>query len=910
MNRSTINSSLPGIAALLLLLSAFVIGAAPANLPTADNLEKNFSQPPDAARPGVYWYFQDGNLSGREMTADLESMEAAGIGNLVFLEVALGNPPAGPVGFMSPEWQELFGQTVRDAERLGIDISLGIGPGWCGSGGPWVEPEQAMQHLVFSSVDLKGPQMYSGILPMPLQRGTPWHQMGSPFYQDVAVLAFPSRKPIIADIDEKALFYRGPYSSDTKVKPRLPAPASYQEPGPAGVIQPDKIVDLTKDIKADGTLEWNVPEGDWTVVRMGRRVTGASSRPAPSTGIGLESDKFDAKALEDHMGQYVGKLLEKAAPRAKEHGLTALHMDSWESGAQNWTPLMLEEFKKRRGYDASPWLLTYTGRAVQSLEMSERFLWDLRLTGQDLVLENHAGVVKKYAGEHGLELSIEPYDMNPAGDMDLGALADVPMAEFWTNTFNAAYTVIQMSSVAHVMGKPIVSAESFTSTGGFDAYPWSLKNQSDWAFSAGINRIVFHTFAHQFLGDAYRPGVSFGFYGVYWHRNQTWWPMVSAYHQYLARCSELLRQGVTVSDVLYLTPEGAPQVFLPPDSAVDGADNLPDKRGYGFDGCSPKILMARAEVKDGMIAFPGGSSYRLMVLPLVETMTPALLAKIRDLVKAGATVVGPPPVKSPSLSGYPTCDGAVQALAKELWGSMDVPKTLTKRNYGKGVVYWGGEVSPEEVMPEEPSSEAAKIQNDSISESSWIWYPEENPAQSAPPEKRYFQRIISVDGTKALASASAALAADNSFTLWINGKKVSAGDNFNTTFIASIKRFLRPGVNVVALEASNGSDAPSPAGWIGSFELNYKDGSREVIKTDEQWSAGLTAQPGWKRAATKPEEWKEAMVLGVYTASPWNRKGENQANQQLTQPPRQQFYQIYTPRHQVFGKHWDNDKES
>ena len=600
---------------------------------------------------------------------------------------------------MSPKWQELFVQTVRDAERLGIDISLGIGPGWCGSGGPWVKPEQAMQHLVFSSVEIKGPQRYAAVLPMPKQRSTGWHTLASPFYEDVAVFAFPSRKPLIADIDEKALFYRDPYSIrhaiKPPVKPYLPTSASYEEPGPMGIIQPDQIVDLTKQLKPDGTLGWNVPDGEWTIVRMGRRVTGASSRPAPSTVIGLECDKFDVKALEDHLAHFVGILLDKVSPRAKEHGLTTLHMDSWESGAQNWTPSFLDEFKNRRGYDARPWLLAYTGRAVESLEKSERFLWDLRLTAQELVLENHAGEVKKYAHKNGLSLSIEPYDMNPAGDLDLGAVADVPMAEFWNvgNSVNSAYSVFEASSIGHVMGKSIVSAESFTSGGGLDAYPWSLKNQGDWAFCVGINRFVFHTFAHQALGDSYKPGMTFGPYGVRWHRNQTWWPMVSAYHRYLTRCSELLRQGVTVSDMLYLTPEGAPHIFLPPPSALEGSGVLADKKGYGFDGCSPKILMARAGVKDGLITFPEGSSYRLMVLPQVETMTPALLAKIRDMVKAGATIVGTPPVKSPSLAGYPACDGEVQALAKDLWGSVDAPKTAIKRSYGKGVIHWGGELS-------------------------------------------------------------------------------------------------------------------------------------------------------------------------------------------------------------------------
>ena len=544
----------------------------------ADAMQDHFVNPPDSARPGVYWYFMDGNLNGNEMTADLESMKAAGLGNLVFLEVDVGIPK-GPVRWMTEPWQELFLKTVRDAERMGIDITLGIGPGWCGSGGPWVKPEQSMQHLVFSSVELKGARNYSAVLPLPAQRSTPFHNMPSPYYVDEEVLAFPSRTPIIADINEKALYLRDPFSSMPGVKPYLPTAARYTEPGAAGVITANEIVDLTTQLKPDGTLDWKVPAGDWTIVRMGRRVTGANTRPAPEAATGLECDKFDAKATEDHLGQFVGVLLKKISPRAKKHGLTTLHMDSWESGAQNWTPSFLDEFRKRRGYDARPFLLAYTGRAVESLEKSERFLCEIRLTGQELVLENHAGAVKTYGHKKGLSLSIEPYDMNPAGDIDIGAVADVPMGEFWDlGGFDTSYTCFEASSIAHTMGRPIVSAESFTG-GGLDAYPWSLKNQGDWAFCVGINRFVFHTWAHQALGDAYKPGMTMGPYGVHWHRNQTWWPMVSAYHRYLTRCSELLRQGVTVSDVLYLTPEGTPQVFQPPPSALEGSGPLADKKG-------------------------------------------------------------------------------------------------------------------------------------------------------------------------------------------------------------------------------------------------------------------------------------------------------------------------------------------
>jgi len=667
-----------------LFITLLSLVAAFSNARGAD-LENTFVNPPDSARPGVYWYFMDGNLDEKEMVKDLESMKEVGLGNLVFLEVDVG-VPRGPVKFMSEEWQDLFANAVRHAERLGIDITLGAGPGWTGSGGPWVPAEQSMQHLVFSTVETQGPGTFNGVLPVPEQRSTPWHQMQSPFYEDVVVYAFPKCNPVISDINEKALYERNPFTSDAGVKPYLPTSANYPREDRANLIDPDKLIDLTEHLKPNGRLQWDVPDGEWTIMRMGRRSTGASTRPAPLPGVGFDHDKFDKAALEDHFENYYEKLIKRVGPRAKQHGWTAVHLDSWEMGAQNWTPKFRAEFRKRRGYDPQPYLVTFSGRAIESIEVSERFLWDVRLTAQELVLENYAGHLKTLGREHGFELSIEPYDMNPAADLDLGAVADVPMCEFWSAGmgFDSSFSCIEATSVAHTMGRSIVSAEAFTAMPGeaWKQYPWSMKNQGDWAFCMGINRFVYHTFAHKALGDEYRPGMTMGPFGVHWDRGQTWWPMVKDYHSYVTRCSHLLRQGVTVSDILYLTPEGAPHVFRPPPSALNGSGPLADKRGYGFDGCSPNILMERAVVKDGRIVFPEGTSYRLLVLPRSATMTPELLEKIIELVEAGAVAYGTPPVASPSLSGYPQCDAKVQVLAQKLWG-----KTISSvRQVSKGRV--------------------------------------------------------------------------------------------------------------------------------------------------------------------------------------------------------------------------------
>ena len=672
-----------------------------------DSLKNGFLNPPDSVRPGVYWYFMDGNLSKEGMTADLESMKAAGIGNLVFLEVNVGIP-RGEVDFLSEQWQDLFKHAMRETERLGISVTLGVGPGWSGSGGPWVTGRQSMQHLVSVSLNVNGNDTKIIHMPKPTPKAPYFGEGGftpelkkrwDDYYEDVALLAFPTPTTDfkIKDIDEKALYYRAPYTSVAGVKPFLPTSTNYSEPSAGTAIPSNKIIDITSFLQEDGTVNWKAPKGKWTIVRFGSRNNGAVTRPAPMPGLGFEADKMDTASINDHMAHFTGQLFTKIGipDKNKQGGLKTLHMDSWEMGAQNWSPNFRSEFKKRRGYDPLPYFPVYAGLVIGSVERSERFLWDLRQTAQELVIVNHAKHLKEYGKRYNLRFSIEPYDMNPTADMELGAVADVPMAEFWSKGygFNSSFSCIQAASIAHVNGQTVVAAEAFTADhDAWKQYPGSMKNQGDWAFVAGINRFVFHTFQHQFLADSLKPGMTMGPYGVHWDRGQTWWPMAYEYHRYISRCQYLLQQGKSNADILYLTPEGAPQVFRAPSSAMSGDDLMPDRKRYNFDGCSPSQLKT-ASVKNGRILFPGGSSYRVLVLPAIQTMTPGLLVKLESLVKQGAVVIGMPPSKSPSLVNYPNCDKQVAAIAGKIWGGLRTPNQLTEQKYGNGKVYWGGNLS-------------------------------------------------------------------------------------------------------------------------------------------------------------------------------------------------------------------------
>ena len=211
-----------------------------------------------------------------------------------------------------------------------------------------------MQHLVASSVEVSGTGKKTVILPKPATKQpffgewgfTPeLRQQWNEFYQDVAVLAFPAGRSTIGldlvpevasdflrvtEIEEKALYYRQPYSSMAGVKQYLTFSEPQTDDNP---VEMEQIIDLTSALQPDGSLEWDVPDGQWTVMRFGSRNNGSKSRPAPQIVVGFESDKFDTIAINIHLDNFVEKLFRQTGfkkARPGGGGLQMLHIDSWE----------------------------------------------------------------------------------------------------------------------------------------------------------------------------------------------------------------------------------------------------------------------------------------------------------------------------------------------------------------------------------------------------------------------------------------------------------------------------------------------------------------------------------------------------------------------------------------------------
>ncbi|MFC3173653.1 glycosyl hydrolase [Novosphingobium bradum] len=484
------------------------------------------------------------------------------------------------------------------------------------------------------------------------------------------------------------------------------------EVAPAAAIRASGILDLTDRLRPDGTLDWTAPAGQWIVLRTGWSLTGEINHPATPEGTGLEVDKLNADHVRAHLDGYVTPVIQRLNGLVGERGLRYLLTDSWEAGQENWTEPMPAEFSRRRGYDLMRMLPVLAGYVVDSAEKSDAFLWDFRRTLADLVAENHYGTITRFAKEHKLGYYGEATGTawpTVADGMLAKSQTDIPMGEFWTfpvggkpfsyhrvPTDEFPADIIETRSTAHVYGKPLVAAEALTSALPlWISTPWRLKWIADRYMAMGVNRLVIHTSVHQPTDDR-RPGLSLGPFGQTFTRHETWGEMAKPWIDYLSRGSYLLQQGAPIADVLYFYGEGAPS-GVPYDREGEPAD----LRQFGFDYVNADALTRLAKVEDGRIAFPGGASYKVLVLPGSTTrMTLPMVTRLRDLVAAGAVLVGPRPMASPSLSSD---SAAVRMIADQLWGKAD-DGTPAPRSFGKGRVYAQADVlqvlAAERVLPD------------------------------------------------------------------------------------------------------------------------------------------------------------------------------------------------------------------
>ena len=833
--------------AAFLSLSAF-----PQTTNTSNNsLYKGFATPPNSAKPRVWWHWMNGNITKEGIRKDLDWMKQVGIGGFQNFDANLFTPVLVPkkLVFMTPEWKDAFKFTTELAAKNGLEMAIAGSPGWSVTGGPWVEPKDAMKKYVWTETRIEGGKLFSGTLPQPADvvgrfqnvqladAGLMGGFVGKKpnYYHDALVVAYrlPKNEILLSDLKPKVSSSGGNFNlqslsdgdlntssflppqevgkdmwiqyefeapqtfkafsvagaiwtsmadfdgtplnrslkvSDdgtnfkevtpltgsivplntvsippTKAKywriayKTLPPPVNifaamtggnpmgeksdgvniaefvlyntdridqYEDkagfspwketnktflPQNADAIETGGIIDLTTKMKPGGSLEWQVPEGTWVVIRFGYSLTGRQNHPASPEATGLEVDKLDKEAVRKYINTYLDMYKDATGGMMGAKGLGYLILDSYEAGHMNWTKDFPAEFRKRRGYDIVPWIPVLTGgRIVKNTEASEKFLWDFRKTIGEMIAENHYDVIGEELRKRGMKRYTESHEdrrIYLADGMDVKRNADIPMAAMWTpgslagganEEVRSEADIREAASVAHIYGKEFVAAESMTSIqNAFSWHPEKLKRTADLEMASGLNRFVIHTSVHQPLDDK-MPGFSLGPFGQYFTRHETWSGAgAKAWMDYLGRSSYMLQQGRFVADVLYFYGENTNITW-------QFREKLPSIPGYEFDFCNATALKLM-KVKNGKIVAPSGVIYSLLVLDeSAKAMTLPVLKKIKELVNAGIKIAGIVPERSPTMSDNQT---EFQEIVNEIWRKKSNSETpgITETLKGLGV---------------------------------------------------------------------------------------------------------------------------------------------------------------------------------------------------------------------------------
>lgn len=661
---------------------------------SSSDLESDFKIPPDYAKPRVYWWWLEGNISKDGILSDLVAMKHVGIKGAIIFDAGsssynkMKKTDPGPA-FMSDEWRDLFTYACLIADSLDIEISLNITSGW-NDGGPWVTPEEASKKMVWSEMKVEGPIQLSEKLPFPKGLLKDEHS-GDDYYRSIAVLAIKETsysdtiKPL-ENMDIKAVH-----------SIRIPKTLNglgfdwnilmKDESSPEGdchVFLKD-VLNITDKVDSEGYINWQVPEGKYIIMRFGYTGTGIKVSTHSPGGGGLAIDYMSKKSMDLQYDNTVSKLL-RDINQAGSKSLKYLHDDSWELGAANWSHEFMDFFKEANGYDILPYLPILTGRIIESRDVSNRFLYDFRRTIADLIWENHYKHFRDRAHADGCGVHPESGGPHPAPIDALKNLGinDIPMGEFWIRASTHRVFpedrlfVKQPASAAHIYGKQFVQAEGPTSIGPHWEEDFSyMKPTLDRVYCEGLNRFVIHTYTHS-PKEAGIPGNEY-FAGTHFNPNVTWWKQTPAFLTWNSRLSFMLSQGLFVGDICFYYGDNVPNQ-VPLKHVPEGLG-----MGYDYDVCNTEVILERMTTRNGKIYLSDGMKYEVLVLPNRINITLEVLEKLEKLVKEGATIIGTKPKTSVGLRGNKETIEKIEKISNEMWGKEEA--FMGKKSYGKGFVY-------------------------------------------------------------------------------------------------------------------------------------------------------------------------------------------------------------------------------
>ncbi|MDO5579798.1 MAG: glycosyl hydrolase [Planctomycetia bacterium] len=660
---------------LFLLSSLFLSADLFASVKKETKLSKEeFASIPMEYRPWVYYWWLKGNITEEQITRDLQEMQQKGVGGVLLFdsrryhedpERHIPVPLEIENEFMSPSWRKLAGHLIREADRLGLKVSMNISDTGGHLRGPWDFTSDGPRELIWTETNVNGPKKFSSTLPLFISSAH--SNESAPYYREVALIAVRLAVP------------KAPGREEGKMNESWGTVRTPSEQAP--VVE--EIVDLAPFVK-NKKIEWNVPEGAWRILRFGNRVIGDYG----------SIDILNKDIVKKYFDLFGTRMIKESGPLAGK-SLVSFYNVSWEGSSPNWTDGFEDFFKQNRGYDIRKYLPVLRGLIVGDRAESERFIADFNKTIADAFCINCYRTIGELCHQNGLVWHSEdggPWmrsaPMFAEADMlSFWGQNDIPQGEFWVHSANKHSTRSNMRYAAmagHIYGSPAISAEAFTHMfWHWTMYPGWLKPGADINLIDGTNMFIWHTFTAS-PPQAGKPGYEY-FAGTHVNTNVTWWNMAGGIMNYLGRCQYLLRQGLFAADLCVYASDknyfgwGRGEKWNP-------KSNLVPEKGFTYDLLDTNVLVNRMKFEKGRFVLPDGMSYKILVLDPIEKELPvSALEKIKSMISEGGIVVLGKniPDKARGLRDYPKGDQEVQKLANAIWG--DGSKKV--HSLGKGKIY-------------------------------------------------------------------------------------------------------------------------------------------------------------------------------------------------------------------------------
>ncbi|MDP2335472.1 MAG: glycosyl hydrolase [Bacteroidota bacterium] len=619
----------------LLLLIMSVAEAQPIPGTETDSVEIQFRNPPIDCWPHTRWWWPGNPVSKEEITWELEQMRSHGIRGVE--QITMGPVfEKGNIPYLSDEYLEMLKHTVKEAKRLGMEVSLNFGgPGWI-IGGNWVKEEDKSKDMVPTSVVLEGNQLFSGNLPNGLTK---------------TKRSWEHYEPKLDGTETLLAVMAGKVERDGKINEK-------------------SLVNLT-DLVSGNKISWKVPEGEWRLIAFWLK----------KNGISNAVDHFSKKAMEEYCNYLGGKFY---SAFGDEFGKTveSLFADSFElanlASGMNWSTGLLEEFKKEKGYELTPYLPAIWWEVG---DVSPKIRYDvnefLHHTGMNVFFKTFLG----WCEAHHIQGRIQAYGFN-TDNIEASGMTHIPEMEITAGEKDAADwfdTRIgpkqYVASGAHIYGRKVVSAEVYTFIHWerYRATLEELKIASDGYLLAGATKFYNHGFSYS-PERIVSPTRSIGF-AAYIHPQNVWWNYYPKLAEYIARCSYLLRQGDFAPDIALYSPlanQWAINVLNPRKwtREFDWGElgKLLISNGYNYDLINDDALQNLAKIDDGNIHIRN-MKYKVLILPNVETIPLKTLQFIEKYVDQGGIVIALErlPEKSTGLANYMQSDEEVRALSNHIF---------------------------------------------------------------------------------------------------------------------------------------------------------------------------------------------------------------------------------------------------